>query len=247
MTIKLLSYCSNIYLNRYASFKQEAETSQLFTSIQIYTEDTLDASFVKKYEDIFTGKYDPPTHRAKGGGFWIWKPYIISCELNKLKDGDILVYADIGCTISGNNKQQARFREYIEIAKEHDILFFELTSLKEKQYTTKKLIEDIEKIFPTLDVNTDQRCATILVINNNSKTRNLFKQIETFIDEDPLIITDSYDKCYEQDSSFVGHRHDQSIISLFSKGHNIGYAIPDETYSPEFLDLIPIRATRRKI
>lgn len=34
--------------------------------------------------------------RRKGGGFWLWKPYLIGRELQRLATGDFLVYTDCG-------------------------------------------------------------------------------------------------------------------------------------------------------
>ena len=34
--------------------------------------------------------------RRKGGGFWLWKPYLIGQELQRLAPGDFLVYTDSG-------------------------------------------------------------------------------------------------------------------------------------------------------
>ena len=34
--------------------------------------------------------------RRKGGGLWLWKPYLINLELQRLAPGDFLVYSDCG-------------------------------------------------------------------------------------------------------------------------------------------------------
>ena len=33
-------------------------------------------------------------NKTRGGGYWLWKPYIINETLNKIKDGDLLFYLD---------------------------------------------------------------------------------------------------------------------------------------------------------
>ncbi len=38
----------------------------------------------------------------KGGGLWLWKPYIILEAMKKIKEGDLLVYADSGAKIINN-------------------------------------------------------------------------------------------------------------------------------------------------
>lgn len=43
--------------------------------------------------DFFNANRSILTHE-RGAGYWLWKPYIICRELQKLNDGDILVYSD---------------------------------------------------------------------------------------------------------------------------------------------------------
>lgn len=37
--------------------------------------------------------------RRRGGGYWIWKPLVVREMLRGLRDGDIILYADAGCSI----------------------------------------------------------------------------------------------------------------------------------------------------
>ncbi len=46
----------------------------------------LDTEFVEKNKGILEQK--------RGGGYWLWKPYIINKTLDKLNEGDILFYMD---------------------------------------------------------------------------------------------------------------------------------------------------------
>ena len=48
------------------------------------------------------------THRA-GFGFWIWKPKIIYDTLNKMKEGDILVYCDAGMYVNKKERIDSVF------------------------------------------------------------------------------------------------------------------------------------------
>ena len=38
-------------------------------------------------------------NEKRGGGLWSWKPDVILTTLNKMQDGDYLVYCDAGCTL----------------------------------------------------------------------------------------------------------------------------------------------------
>ena len=53
-----------------------------------YTEHDLSEEFKEKNKEIF--RY------SRGGGYWIWKPWIIKHTLKELEDEDYLVYTDAG-------------------------------------------------------------------------------------------------------------------------------------------------------
>jgi len=48
----------------------------------------IDPDFYSTHEKILT--------QPRGAGYWLWKPYIITKALDKLKDGDYLCYCDAG-------------------------------------------------------------------------------------------------------------------------------------------------------
>ena len=94
-------------------------------------------------DDIFWNKNKEfILNSSKGYGYWIWKPYLINKELEKMNDGDILVYADAGCKINKNGKK--RFLEYIELLnnneKKYGVISFQL-DYEEYMYTKNKIFE----------------------------------------------------------------------------------------------------------
>ena len=64
----------------------------------IYMEKDLSKSFVDKYFKILKN--------SVGGGYWLWKPYVIQDVLSKTNENDIILYLDAGSTlnIEGKNK-----------------------------------------------------------------------------------------------------------------------------------------------
>jgi hypothetical protein len=81
----------------------------------------------------------------RGGGFWIWKPYIIHDAINKVNPNDILVYADAGCTL--NNSALPRFKEYlsmISVESGKSILAMQLTGYSEEQWTTSAIFDYLQ-------------------------------------------------------------------------------------------------------
>lgn len=58
----------------------------------------------------------------KGGGYWLWKPYIIYHSLELCKIGDIIFYCDSGCTLDAKSQEWELWKELL---KHHDALFFQ--------------------------------------------------------------------------------------------------------------------------
>ena len=72
---------------------KEAVSLNIFNKIYGITENyLLNGEYWEKH-----GKFTLNNHR--GFGYWLWKPYIINKLFEKLKDGDILIYADSGCVL----------------------------------------------------------------------------------------------------------------------------------------------------
>ena len=42
----------------------------------------------------------------RGGGYWIWKLDIIKQAFSKIKENDIIVYLDSGCTLNKSGKKR---------------------------------------------------------------------------------------------------------------------------------------------
>lgn len=63
----------------------------------------IDGVFSCKDTDLkktsFYKKHKKTLDTPKGGGLWLWKPYVILAAMNKINDGDLLIYADSAATM----------------------------------------------------------------------------------------------------------------------------------------------------
>jgi len=186
----------------------EAQDFDYFDEILALTEKDLieDDDFWEKNKDFIL-------NNSKGYGYWLWKPYLINKELEKMNDGDILVYADAGCKINKNGK--ARFLEYIELLNNNEddygVISFQLDH-EEYKYTKKKIFE----YFNCTDVmkNSYQFLATVQIIKVNKHSRELIKNWSEISSNYELINNDlSENECTE----FRDNRNDQSIFSILVK------------------------------
>lgn len=167
-----------------------------------YSPEDIEAEFYNKHKKIFSS--------SRGGGYWLWKPYIILKTMKDMNEGDYLLYCDSGTAYINNVQYLVDDLE----KSQQDIMIFELP-LIEKQWTkdkTFKLMEcDIEEFR-----NSNQILATYILIKVNDNSKEIMSEFLELCTNDKILI-DNYDK----ETDLIEHRHDQSIFSLLCKKKNL--------------------------
>jgi hypothetical protein len=230
--ISFISFGDSKYLNSLQRIKQEALSSLFFESVEIYNENDLPKE-IKHFCD----------HNPRGYGYWIWKSYLVNKKIKEIREDDILIYCDAGCTINRDGKQ--RFDDYIQMIKNNEfgILSFQMTHL-EKNWTK----EDVFKHFDAYDLaDTGQLVATVIILRKNQHTSKIVDLwCETCINNKSLI-DDSIN--LKNIYTLYDHRHDQSIFSIIRKKYGT-LLLEDETWKfdseSNFDKKYPIWASRRK-
>ena len=219
--IHLITYGDNKYQKSKKRLYIEAEDTGWFNTITLYGLDDLDNNYKERFADIL--------NKPRGGGYWIWKSYIIKKKLQEINDGDILIYLDAGCTI--NKEGGKRFNEYINLLNNSDsgcISFY--MEYKERVWTTNEIFEyfgisDNDKL-----MNSFQLVGGIRIMKKNDNLIKMINIEEKACYDNPLLFTDHYNKNQEQ--YFKENRHEQSIFSIIRKMNN-PLMIKDETcYKP---------------
>lgn len=163
-----------------------------------YSPKDIDSEFYKKYEDILNCN--------RGGGYWLWKPYIILKTMNSMDNGDYLFYCDSGAAYI--NKV-----EYLIDSLEksnQDIMPFELP-LIEKQWTKTKTFE-LMGCNKSIFKENNQILATYILIKVSENSRKFIEQYLKFCTNKDCLIDSN-----ETEKYLIEHRHDQSIFSLLCK------------------------------
>ena len=106
-----ISYASRAFL-RCKQKENIFKNSGYFNHFDMYGEDDVDEKFKQENKEIWYNS-------ARGGGWWIWKPYLIYKKLQEMKDNDILVYFDSGCILCTTLEAKKRFNDYIELVNNH--------------------------------------------------------------------------------------------------------------------------------
>lgn len=161
--------------------------------VKIYGPKDIDAKFRKANAAIL----DQP----RGCGYWLWKPYLIDRELNKMKDGEILIYADAGVEIVNNVN-------HIIDRMTGDVWLF--GNMWQHVHWCKG-----DALMPNIEFYNDkyhyQVQASVIVIRNTKNAR-LF--VEAWLHHccKPGLIDDSQ-SVVPNHQEFKEHRHDQAILT----------------------------------
>lgn len=156
---------------------------------------------------VFEFLKDHMMNFSKGAGLWAWKPAVMALALTKLPKDVLVYYIDAGCEISVFGVE--RFAQYDKHLQNHSILCFELPFV-EHQWSNSSLISE----FPNLKF-TSQIQATWFAVKNDVVGEKIITKW------DQLSRQDNFRRLKEvrinQGGDFVGHRHDQSVLSCVIK------------------------------
>lgn len=200
-----INYANGRYLKAQEYCSQSAKAAG-FDEVISFSINDIDRDFLEKNIKILS--------QPRGAGYWIWKPYFIKKTLDKMNDGDLLVYSDSG------SYYQSSTQPLIDIIQKEKtgVLSFELKGLLEKVYTKRDTFSLMGLDEPKYS-ESSQREATYIWLIKNEFTVKLIDEYLEFA-QDERIITDLPSQS-ENFPEFQDHRHDQSIWSLLCKKYDI--------------------------
>ncbi len=166
-------------------------------------------------EESFKNKNALIWNKLRGGGYWIWKPYIMLKTLKNLKKEDYLIYSDAG-TIYVNKVSE--LIKCMEKEKE-DIMVFSLSS-KEREWTKRDAFILLGCDEPAF-TDTAQILGGYVVLKKTEFVEKFLNEWLFWL-QDARAVTDQ-PNCLGKDnySEFIEHRHDQSIFSLLCKKYGV--------------------------
>ncbi len=202
-----ICYSNGVFQKHREVLMKQSINSNWFDTCEEFDENCLDNNFKSKFSNILKEK--------KGGGYWIWKPYIIKKKLQEIKDGDYLIYLDAGCTL--NTKAKKRFDEYIEMLDNSNlgIISFQ-TNYEEYKYTKKEIFEHFKINETNEHYNSGHIIATVVMIKKNKNSIKIINEWYETLNNNSSLFTDH---TKEKHPGYIANRHDQSIFSIISKLH----------------------------
>jgi len=175
-----------------------------------FNKNDINKEFIKKNKSIL-GFY-------RGGGYWLWKPYIINKLLKKIKDDDLIFYLD----------SKYYFLEdftnlYLDYMKNNDLLVWKNKPNESinfmKNWCKMDVINKYNMYDKIFNENVEDCWAGALIIKKN---QNSIKYMEEWLEMCTNFddITDSPSKSKNCDL-FIEHRHDQSLLSIIIYKYNL--------------------------
>jgi len=240
-TISFITYGNENFHQARERIGKEARDMGIFKTIKLYSPDDLSQEFKKKVTYTLG--------QPRGGGYWIWKPYIIHDMLSKLNDNDYLLYADAGCVLNKNYTQGLKdYIKTISIESGKSIFAMVLKDLPEYHWTTTAVFDHFGIDKDSDIYKSNQVLATISIYR---KSRDSMAFVKAWLDtaiSNPELFTDDYNEETKRETpEFKEARHDQSIFSVLIKSE------PHRQHTVFFDDEVddpgvnrPIKAMRKR-
>jgi len=208
--------------------KNQSESSHWFNTSTIYN-----LQRIKEADKDWWNKHiDFIASNTRGLGFWIWKPKVISLQLQKANLGDYVVYADAGYEINilGIN----RFRDYIALANQYGFLTWEIRDQDIGTWTKGDTLNYFSAIDDNNITKRKQREFNLQVIHVTNETREFYEALSEVTVALNYKLVDDSPSFINNESGFIDHRHDQAIATLFSIKEKKGIFLPHEGYLSEY-------------
>ena len=176
-------------------------------------------------DDEFKLKNKEILNFHRGGGYWLWKPYIINNIMNKIKDGDIIYYLDSKYYFI------EPFKKLLYKLRLNDIIVWKNKPNEQvwlmKNWCKMDVILKYDLYDQVFNKNAEDCWAGSIIIRKTSKTSEYMKEwLDMCCYEN---ITDSPSISINSEL-FCEHRHDQSLLSIIIHKYNIPLHYFDKKY-----------------
>lgn len=251
---KIWVFVMNKYLASFADrrlkktlerLRNQAIKLNYFDDVFLFDENNLDRSFFAKYRNVLHSK-------VRGFGYWCWKPQVILQSLEKMNDGDGLIYVDAGCHL--NYRGIWRLDEYFEFLKESDCGIVAFQSIKPSPelsplpYDGRVLFDQPNyrwikgDLFDYFGVRHQEKYthaqmigAGVILVRKCALALSIINEWLNIIEEDFSLIDDSPSSS-PNINGFIEHRHDQSIFTLLCIKHNVPTLSAYEYWYPKLIN-----------
>lgn len=209
----LIAYANKPLYKSLALLGAQARYTHVFDKITLYTEKDLSPVVLSS----------PLMKYSRGGGYWVWKPYLIWKTLQSCDEGDIVCYLDSGNTVCAGKE----WNDYFSYLEQYQTLCFQyhkvipcwVNRYKESSTAIKLWSKKITLDYFRDSLKDDEflNFSKVMggVIFCRGKNNAFIKEwLNISLAHPEFIIDPTEEELKDQYPFFTGyHRHDQSIIT----------------------------------
>lgn len=185
----------------------------------------------------------PLMQHRRGGGYWLWKPWLIEKTLREHAPGDIVVYVDAGSTL----RKSPEWDRLFGLMEQYDTLCFQYeetvpefarwgsASTKIKYWTKKSLLNYLDQYFQDTAYRENCKIMGGLLFMKNPDNSLLRNWLDISLNHPELIVDPTPEEMKDQEPGFAYHKHEQSIITALAYYDKTVCMIPEtyEKYRPD--------------
>lgn len=193
----LISYGDACYRKSLQRLGDNAKSLNIFDEVILYSEKDLPEE-IRNHELM---------NYRRGGGYWIWKPWIVLHTLERMDESDILVFSDSGNVLYPDKEWQKWFK----IMKNHNGLFFCYAATMEER--CRKNLLNYYGAYPYMK-RLYQIQSSIFLLGGGAKSLQTAKEWFDVMYQHPEFVMDvPENEKINESSRFIEHRHDQAVLS----------------------------------
>ncbi len=189
--------------------KRQARRMRTFDAVHIMNENDLTPRFREKMKrHLISG--------SRGFGYWSWKPQCILQTLETMNDGDLLLYADIGCHLASRRRRKLMELFDMVARSEFGVMGFQYPENTERFWTKGDLFDHFGVRDNPEITESGQVVATTLFIRKNPNTMQFVRDWVSVFENHFHLCDDTPSKSGNL-PGFRENRHDQSVYSILCK------------------------------
>lgn len=202
-----ITYGDSRYVDRVQVISNEAVGTGVFDEVKAYNADFPFPDAVRFYMDKF----------EKGGGFWLWKPLIIQDTLKNSEVGDVIVYADAGCTLLPHKDWERYFKKL----ERYDMVLFKLKG-KIGSWCARKVITAVSRTLNPKWLKKRPVMAGVIIVKNSGHNLLIDEWADMATNHPTLFADNSIQQDRMENNQYRQHRHDQAVLNA------LYYTLPQE-------------------
>ncbi len=215
----LITYATNNFKKQSISLGISAVRNG-FDTFKRFDLGNIDLTFFNRNSETFK--------LSRGGGYWLWKPYIIASTLNESKESEVVCYVDSGVRLLAIGDI------LIDLVKDDKIHVWKESDGIIEQWTEPSVLEK-------LDIRgNDAKLPIIWAGAIISRNTDAFKWIANEwleLSQNPELLRPESLEGYLKSGEFIWHRHDQSLLSILVCKYPNYFTVHSKELSPDMYSI----------